>query len=112
MVRPAWAHSLLVEYFRDDATIMVVTEAAAESINLQFCPLVINYDLPWNPQRIERTRPGNPMVDGSESPEIGYFAILAAQATGVSSARDLMERSARPGSTSSRYWRIGIFSLR
>jgi ERCC4-related helicase len=44
----------LVEYFRDDATIMIATEAAAEGINLQFCSLVINYDLPWNPQRIEQ----------------------------------------------------------
>jgi ERCC4-related helicase len=44
----------LVEYFRDEAIIMVATEAAAEGINLQFCSLVINYDLPWNPQRIEQ----------------------------------------------------------
>lgn len=44
----------LVEYFRDEATIMVATEAAAEGINLQFCSLVVNYDLPWNPQRIEQ----------------------------------------------------------
>ncbi len=44
----------LVEYFRNEATIMIATEAAAEGINLQFCSLVINYDLPWNPQRIEQ----------------------------------------------------------
>ena len=44
----------LIEHFRDDATIMLATEAAAEGINLQFCSLVINYDLPWNPQRIEQ----------------------------------------------------------
>lgn len=44
----------LVEYFRDTATIMIATEAAAEGINLQFCSLVVNYDLPWNPQRIEQ----------------------------------------------------------
>ena len=44
----------LVEYFRDEAVIMIATEAAAEGINLQFCSLVINYDLPWNPQRIEQ----------------------------------------------------------
>jgi ERCC4-related helicase len=44
----------LVDYFRDEATIMIATEAAAEGINLQFCSLVINYDLPWNPQRIEQ----------------------------------------------------------
>ena len=44
----------LVDYFRDEAEIMIATEAAAEGINLQFCSLVINYDLPWNPQRIEQ----------------------------------------------------------
>lgn len=44
----------LVEYFRDTATIMIATEAAAEGINLQFCNLVVNYDLPWNPQRVEQ----------------------------------------------------------
>lgn len=44
----------LVDYFRSDAEIMIATEAAAEGVNLQFCSLVINYDLPWNPQRIEQ----------------------------------------------------------
>lgn len=44
----------IVDYFKNQATIMIATEAAAEGINLQFCSLVINYDLPWNPQRIEQ----------------------------------------------------------
>ena len=44
----------LIENFRDSSQIMIATEAAAEGINLQFCSLVINYDLPWNPQRIEQ----------------------------------------------------------
>lgn len=44
----------LVEYFKDEAEIMIATEAAAEGINLQFCSLLVNYDLPWNPQRIEQ----------------------------------------------------------
>lgn len=44
----------LVERFRDEAEIMIATEAAAEGLNLQFCSLVVNYDLPWNPQRIEQ----------------------------------------------------------
>ncbi|MFN6340389.1 MAG: SNF2-related protein [Cyanobacteriota bacterium] len=44
----------IVEEFRDSATILVATEAAAEGVNLQFCSLVVNYDLPWNPQRIEQ----------------------------------------------------------
>lgn len=44
----------LVEHFRDHAEILIATEAAAEGVNLQFCSLVVNYDLPWNPQRIEQ----------------------------------------------------------
>lgn len=48
------ARLALVEHFRDNAQIMIATEAAAEGVNLQFCSLVINYDLPWNPQRIEQ----------------------------------------------------------
>ena len=44
----------LVDYFQNEAAIMIATEAAAEGINLQFCNLVVNYDLPWNPQRIEQ----------------------------------------------------------
>ena len=44
----------LVDCFRDEAEIMIATEAGAEGINLQFCSLVVNYDLPWNPQRIEQ----------------------------------------------------------
>ena len=44
----------LIDEFRDHASIMIATEAAAEGVNLQFCSQVINYDLPWNPQRIEQ----------------------------------------------------------
>jgi superfamily II DNA or RNA helicase len=44
----------LVDHFRDEAAILIATEAAAEGINLQFCNLVVNYDLPWNPQRVEQ----------------------------------------------------------
>ncbi len=44
----------IVEEFRERAMILVATEAAAEGVNLQFCSLVVNYDLPWNPQRIEQ----------------------------------------------------------
>lgn len=44
----------LVDYFRDGGTIMIATEAASEGINLQFCSMVVNYDLPWNPQRVEQ----------------------------------------------------------
>ena len=52
--RTADTRAALVEHFKDSAQIMIATEAGAEGINLQFCSLVINYDLPWNPQRIEQ----------------------------------------------------------
>jgi Superfamily II DNA/RNA helicases, SNF2 family len=40
--------------FKNEAQIMVATEAAGEGINLQFCHLMINYDIPWNPNRLEQ----------------------------------------------------------
>jgi superfamily II DNA or RNA helicase len=40
--------------FRDQTQIMVATEAAGEGINLQFCHIMINYDIPWNPTRLEQ----------------------------------------------------------
>ncbi|HEY4513560.1 MAG TPA: SNF2-related protein [Candidatus Paceibacterota bacterium] len=52
--KSADTRAALIEYFRDEAEIMIATEAGAEGVNLQFCSLVINYDLPWNPQRIEQ----------------------------------------------------------
>lgn len=52
--RQADIKAAMVEEFRDRASILIGTEAAAEGINLQFCSLVVNYDLPWNPQRIEQ----------------------------------------------------------
>ena len=52
--RTADMRSALVDYFREQGRIMIATEAGAEGINLQFCSMVVNYDLPWNPQRIEQ----------------------------------------------------------
>lgn len=52
--RSAEIRAAIVDHFRESATIMIATEAAAEGINLQFCSMVVNYDLPWNPQRIEQ----------------------------------------------------------
>ena len=48
------SRTALIEHFQNHATVMIATEAAAEGVNMQFCSLVINYDLPWNPQRIEQ----------------------------------------------------------
>jgi hypothetical protein len=44
----------LVDAFRGDKTIMIATEAGAQGLNLQHCSLVINFDLHWNPQRVEQ----------------------------------------------------------
>lgn len=52
--RSADMRSAVVDYFKEQGQIMIATEAGAEGINLQFCSLVVNYDLPWNPQRIEQ----------------------------------------------------------
>lgn len=48
------ARSAIIDHFKKEAEILIATEAAAEGVNLQFCSLVVNYDLPWNPQRIEQ----------------------------------------------------------
>lgn len=52
--RQADMKAAVVEAFRDEASILIGTEAASEGINLQFCSIIVNYDLPWNPQRIEQ----------------------------------------------------------
>ncbi len=53
----AWpAREVEVERFRrpDGARFLVATDAAGEGINLQFCRLMVNYDIPWNPARLEQ----------------------------------------------------------
>ncbi|MHA1305603.1 MAG: helicase-related protein, partial [Candidatus Heimdallarchaeaceae archaeon] len=42
------------EIFKNETQILIATEAAGEGINLQFCNLMINYDIPWNPNRLEQ----------------------------------------------------------
>ncbi len=44
----------IVHYFKTRKKILISTEAGAKGLNLQFCNILINYDLPWNPQRIEQ----------------------------------------------------------
>ena len=43
-----------LERFRQERAVLVSTEAGSEGLNLQFCRTVINYDLPWNPLRLEQ----------------------------------------------------------
>ena len=44
----------IVDYFKENAKILICTDAGSEGLNLQFCNMVINYDLPWNPMKIEQ----------------------------------------------------------
>lgn len=44
----------ILDHFKNSASILIATEAGAEGLNMQFCSLLINFDLPWNPQRIEQ----------------------------------------------------------
>lgn len=46
--------SAIIDKFSRDGKILISTEAGAEGLNLQFCSLLVNYDLPWNPQRVEQ----------------------------------------------------------
>lgn len=60
----------LVE-FKNNARVMVATDAAGESLNMQFCHVVFNYDLPWNPMAIEQ-RIGRVDRIGQKSPVIAF----------------------------------------
>ncbi len=44
----------LIHEFKTKTQVLVSTEAGAEGLNLQFCNIIVNYDLPWNPQRVEQ----------------------------------------------------------
>ncbi|MEK6727026.1 MAG: SNF2-related protein [Deltaproteobacteria bacterium] len=52
--RTAAIREALIHEFKHHTKILIATEAGAEGINLQFSNIVINYDLPWNPQRVEQ----------------------------------------------------------
>jgi len=62
--------------FKNEAQVMVATEAAGEGINLQFCHLMINYDIPWNPNRLEQ-RMGRIHRYG-QTREVAIFNLVAA----------------------------------
>ena len=93
--RPIDSRTALIEHFRDSATVMIATEAAAEGVNLQFCSLVVNYDLPWNPQRIER----------------GLAGAIATVRSTMSSSSTFSTNATRPTVVFTNYWpRSLIFS--
>ncbi len=62
--------------FRESAQIMISTEAGGEGINLQFCSLMVNYDIPWNPNRLEQ-RMGRVHRYGQQK-EVHIYNLVAA----------------------------------
>jgi len=76
--------------FRNEAQVMVATEAAGEGINLQFCHLMINYDLPWNPNRLEQ-RMGRIHRYG-QTKEVHIFNLVAADTREGRVMRRLFEK--------------------
>jgi len=57
--------------FRDNVRVLISTDAGGEGLNLQFCHIIINYDMPWNPMRIEQ-RIGRVDRIGQEKPVRAY----------------------------------------
>jgi superfamily II DNA or RNA helicase len=64
------------EFFERCPSVMVATEAAGEGINLQFCSLMVNYDIPWNPNRLEQ-RMGR-IHRYKQTKEVMIFNLVAA----------------------------------
>jgi superfamily II DNA or RNA helicase len=65
-----------VELFRNECQVMLATDAGGESINLQFCNQMINYDIPWNPNKLEQ-RMGRIHRIGQKN-EVAIFNLVAA----------------------------------
>ncbi|MDG5788717.1 SNF2-related protein [Evansella sp. AB-P1] len=63
------------QLFRDHAQVLIATEAGGEGINLQFCHRMINYDLPWNPMRIEQRIGRIHRLGQEEDVQIYNFAV-------------------------------------
>ncbi|SDY55438.1 Helicase conserved C-terminal domain-containing protein [Evansella caseinilytica] len=63
------------QLFKDHAQVLIATEAGGEGINLQFCHKMINYDLPWNPMRIEQRIGRIHRLGQTEDVEIYNFAV-------------------------------------
>lgn len=64
-----------VELFRSECQVMLATDAGGESINLQFCNQMINYDIPWNPNKLEQ-RMGRIHRIGQKN-EVAIFNLVA-----------------------------------
>lgn len=80
----------IVDYFRNNAKILVCTDAGSEGLNLQFCNTVINYDLPWNPMKIEQ-RIGRCHRYGQEH-DVVAINLLNTQNTADQRVYDILSR--------------------
>jgi SNF2 family DNA or RNA helicase len=78
-----------IRRFETDAQVLLSTEAAGEGRNLQFCRTMINFDLPWNPMRIEQ-RVGRIHRVG-QTREVSIFS-LAAEGTVEDYILDILDR--------------------
>lgn len=63
-------------FWKGEAQVLVATEAAGEGINLQCCNVMLNFDLPWNPTRLEQ-RMGRIHRYGQKEPQVYIFNLLA-----------------------------------
>ncbi|WP_253664985.1 helicase-related protein [Thermus scotoductus] len=79
--------------FRESAQVMVSTEAGGEGINLQFCSLMVNYDIPWNPNRLEQ-RMGRIHRYGQQK-EVHIYNLVAADTREGMVLRALFEKLER-----------------
>ncbi|WP_338472809.1 helicase-related protein [Niallia sp. XMNu-256] len=79
-----------VELFRNECQIMIATDAGGESINLQFCNQMINYDIPWNPNKLEQ-RMGRIHRIGQKN-EVFVFNLVAQNTREGSVMTKLLEK--------------------
>jgi len=75
----SWEKEQAIRRFQGDVPVLISTECGGHGLNLQFCRNVINYDLPWNPMRVEQ-RIGRVHRLGQEADEV-YIYNLCAEAT-------------------------------
>lgn len=86
------AKEAAVSFFRDSAQVMVSTEAGGEGRNFQFCHIMFNYDLPWNPMRLEQRIGRLDRIGQKRDIEIHNFAT---KGTVEERVLDVMQRRIR-----------------
>lgn len=100
----------IVDYFRHNAKILICTDAGSEGLNLQFCNTVINYDLPWNPMKIEQ-RIGRCHRYGQDH-DVVAINLLNTQNAADQRVYDMKKSIAVPYIRASQWKKRFMFSLR